>query len=83
VERHVVENVLLGGELYHRTSVEAHGRSDTAFNLGTVIDFSDQHHILFSAGRSLDGPTDFQTYIAYQFTCGPELFRSGTSAPQP
>ena len=83
VERHLVENVLLGGELYHRTSMEAGGRSDTAFNLGTVIDISDQHHILFSAGRSIDGPTDFQTYIAYQFTFGPELFHSGTGAPQP
>jgi hypothetical protein len=83
VQRHVIENVLLGGELYHRTPVEAHGRSDTALNLGTIIDFSDQHHILFSAGRSLEGPTDFQTYIAYQFTFGPELDRSRTGAPQP
>ena len=83
VQRPLLENVLFGGELYHRTSMEAGGRSDTAFNLGTAIDISDQHHILFSAGRSLDGPTDFQTYIGYQLTFGPELFHSGTGATLP
>jgi hypothetical protein len=43
--------------------------------------------LLFSAGRSIDGPTDFQAYIAWQFTFGPEFFhsisrsfRSGASA---
>ncbi len=52
------------------------GRDDTAFNVGTVIDFTENHHLLFSAGRSIDGPTDFQLYVAYQFTFGPELFHS-------
>jgi hypothetical protein len=49
--------------------------------------FSDHQHLLFSAGRSIDGPTDFQAYIAWQFTFGPEFFhsisrsfRSGASA---
>jgi len=83
VQRHVVEKVRLGWELYHPNINEAGGPGDTAFNLGTIFDFNDQHHILFSAGRSIDGPTDFQTYIAYQFTFGPELFHSGTGAPQP
>jgi hypothetical protein len=76
VQRQAVEHVVIGGELYHRTSTEAGGRSDTAFNLGTVVDFSDEHHILFSAGRSLDGPTDFQTYIAYQLAFGPDFVAS-------
>jgi hypothetical protein len=47
----------------------------TAFNVGTVIDFSEQHHLLFSAGRSIDGPTEFQCYIAYQFTFDNSLFQ--------
>lgn len=68
-------NILIGGEIYHRTSTQVGEPDDTAFNLGTVIDFSEHQHLLFSAGRSLDGPTDFQAYIAYQFTFGPELFR--------
>ena len=55
---------LLGGEIYNRTTMTTGGRDDTAFNLGTVIDFTGHQHLLFSAGRSIDGPTDFQCYIA-------------------
>ena len=36
--------------------------------VSTVYDFSEAHHLLFSAGRSLSGPTDFQCYLAYRFT---------------
>lgn len=72
----VKDNVLIGGEIYHRTASVIGGRDDTAFNLGTVIDFSEHQHLLFSAGRSIDGPTDFQCYIAWQFTFGPEFFHS-------
>ncbi len=72
----VLNNVLVGGEIYHHTSVEVGGQGDTAFNLGTVIDFTEHQHLLLSAGRSIDGPTDFQAYIAWQFTFGPELFHS-------
>jgi hypothetical protein len=68
------ENILLGGEIYHRTTMETGGRGDTAFNLGAVIDFTEHQHLLFSAGRSIDGPTDFQCYIAWQFTFGSEVF---------
>jgi hypothetical protein len=68
----ILKNVLVGGELSQSTVPEVGGRTDTAFNLGTVIDFSDNHHLLFSAGRSIDGPTEFQAYIAYQLTFGPE-----------
>ena len=67
-------NLLLGGEVYHRTSMQTGERDDTAFNLGTVFDFNEHHHLLFSAGCSIDGPTEFQMYIAYQLTFGPELF---------
>ena len=72
----VSKSVLLGAEVYHRTAMEIGGPADTAFNLGAVIDFSDRHYLLFSAGRSIAGPTEFQAYIAYQFTFGPGLFHS-------
>jgi hypothetical protein len=65
----VLTNVLVGVELYHQTLAEADFPNEgTAFNVGTVIDFTENHHLLFSAGRSIDGPTAFQCYIAYQFT---------------
>ncbi len=43
---------------------------------GSVIDFSKHQPLLFSAGHSLGGPTDFQACIAWQFTFGPEVFHS-------
>jgi hypothetical protein len=73
----VWRNLLIGGEIYHRTSMQSGERDDTAFNLGTVFDFNEHHHLLFSAGRSVDGPTEFQMYVAYQFTFGSELFHRG------
>jgi len=71
LQRHIRKDVLLGAELYHRTAMETGGRGDTAFDIGTVVDFSDHHHLLFSAGRSVCGPTRNQFYIAYQLTFGP------------
>jgi hypothetical protein len=36
--------------------------------LGLVLDFTEHHHLLFSAGRSIVGETTFQGYLAYQLT---------------
>ena len=76
LQKQIRKNILLGGELYHSTAMQTGGRGDTAFNLGTVIDFTEHQHLLFSAGRSIDGPTDFQCYMAWQFTFGPEVFHA-------
>jgi hypothetical protein len=67
----ITDRVLLGGEIYHRTATTIGQQADTAFNLGTVIDFSNHHHLLFSVGRSIVGATEFQVYAAYQLTFGP------------
>lgn len=76
VQRQVTKKIAIGAEIYHRTTMETGGRGDTAFNIGTVMDFTEHQHLLFSAGRSIDGPTDFQCYVAWQFTFGPEFFHS-------
>jgi len=76
VQRQVTKEVLIGAEVYHRTTMEISGRGDTAFNIGTVIDLTENQHLLLSAGRSFDGPTDFQVYIAYQITFGLKAFHS-------
>ncbi len=77
LQKQVLPNVLIGAEVYHQSLLETDfPNSGTAFNVGTVIDFTEHQHLLFSAGRSIDGPTDFQCYIAWQFTFGPEFFHS-------
>ena len=57
--------------------MEKPGCWPTRQKLGTVYDFSEDHHLLFSAGRSIDGPTDFQCYVAYQWTFDNSLFHLG------
>jgi hypothetical protein len=75
LQKQVTHNIAIGAEVYHQTALQPDfPNTGTAFNLGTVIDLSDNHHLLFSVGRSIDGPVDFQCYIAYQFTFDNSLF---------
>jgi hypothetical protein len=61
----------LGAEIFHETEKEEGGKSDTRFNVGTLFDFSPTYHLLLSAGRTIQGPSGFQAYIAFQITTGP------------
>jgi hypothetical protein len=61
----------VGAELYHTTPEGPGAESDTRFNLGSTFDITDNHHLLFSAGRSVVGSCLFQGYFAYQLTFGP------------
>ena len=74
LQKQVFTNTLVGAEIYHQTAQQIGGCDNTAFNIGTVIDITEQHHLLFSVGRSIDGPVDFQCYIAWQFTFDNSLF---------
>lgn len=51
VQRDVTKYITLGTEVFHQTPSEAGGESSTGFNAGAIINFSDVHHILLSAGR--------------------------------
>ena len=71
VQRKIVEHVAAGIEIFHTTPKEVYGESETRFNVGLIVDFTDSQHLLFSAGRGLQGSNDFQGYLAYQLTFGP------------
>jgi hypothetical protein len=61
-----------GLEIFHETSQHEGTPGQNRFNVGAVIDVTDLHHILLSAGRALDaGAPAFQWYLAYQLTTGP------------
>jgi hypothetical protein len=70
VQRRIIEGFSLGTEVFHQTRREPGSERDTRFNVGSVIDISDEHHVLLSAGRGLTGPNLFQAYLAYQITLG-------------
>jgi hypothetical protein len=67
LQRKVSEPIALGAEVY----VTAPLNGDAAqiqLNLGTVVDFSDEHHLLLSAGPSFGTSAEAQAYLAYQLT---------------
>lgn len=69
LQKQVTTNLLVGVEIYHQTLYQADfPNQGTAFNIGAVYDFSEHRHLLFSAGRCMDGPIGFQCYLAYQWT---------------
>lgn len=75
LQKQVLPNLALGAEIFHQTASQPDFPNEgTGFNIGAVYDFSEHRHLLFSAGRSIDGPSDFQCYIAYQFTFDNHLF---------
>ena len=67
-EHEMSKNLSLGAEIFYQTASEAGGDSDLGFNLGAIINFSDLHHLLLSAGRDLSGPNNASFYAGYQLT---------------
>jgi hypothetical protein len=68
----------LGAEVYWTSPADAGAGHEVGFNVGTVIDATEHHHVLASVGRDLLGPVVVQGYLAYQLTFG-----VGKDAPTP
>jgi hypothetical protein len=71
VQRDITKHLTLGAEVFHQTPNEKDGESSTGFNAGAIINFSDLHHLLLSAGRSFSGPNTASFYVGYQLIIGP------------
>jgi hypothetical protein len=68
LQRDLNTHLTLGAEIYHETSMALGDDGHTAFNIGGYFNFDDHNHILFSAGRDIQGPNRFFSYLAYQLT---------------
>ena len=71
VQREISKALTLGGELIYRTADTDDGDNSFGFNVGTIVNLTGNHHVLFSAGRDFSGPNRFSSYLGYQFTFGP------------
>jgi hypothetical protein len=60
--------VSLGGELYYETADNEEATSSGGFNIGGFINISENHHLLFSCGKTIAGSGAVTGYIGYQFT---------------
>ena len=66
---HLTKALHIGTEAFYETSTASGEKQESGFNVGGIYDFSDDYHLLFSAGRGLnDAKTSNQlsTYLALQ-----------------
>ncbi len=83
LQNQVMTNLAVGLEIYHQDIYQSDfPNRGTAFNFGAVYDFTDQHHLLFSAGRSFGSAVRFQCYLAYQYTFDNSIFHPGKHGPE-
>jgi hypothetical protein len=68
VQRRLSDLAALGTEVFYTTADRIDGSGNLRFNVGLVLDLTEHHHLLFSAGRSIVGENVFQGYFAYQLT---------------
>ncbi len=66
----VAEWLTVGAELFHLTPATTEGQSETGYNLGAIIHFSERHHVIGSAGTDVRGPASFFCYAGYLITWG-------------
>ncbi len=72
LQKDLNKTLTLGGEFYYKTASRTDIGDSEGFNLGAIINFTENHHLLISAGQDIHGPNYFQYYIGYIFTFGPK-----------
>jgi len=68
LQRDLSKWVTLGGEVFYRTPDKIDGRSGLGLNGGGQVNFTSNHHLLFSSGTDVYGPRHLTAYIGYQWT---------------
>jgi len=71
LQRKVSRRVAIGGEIFASTASQEGGSGSSGYNLGAVLDVTEEHHVLVSAGRNLSGGSETHFYVGYQLTVGP------------
>jgi hypothetical protein len=67
LQRELIGKLLLGTEAY--VTIPTNGDPvETQLNLGLVVNFTERHHLLASAGPAFGGDARAQWYLAYQLT---------------
>lgn len=71
LQRQITDDFVLGAEVFHQTADEVGGPDSTGFNVGGVLDLTENHHFLLSVGRGVrnaDETNRFSFYVGYQLT---------------
>ncbi len=70
IQRDITKWLTVGGEMFYQTPPVRDGKYQTGYNLGAIINITDNHHFMFSTGSDIHGPNLFSFYAAYQLTWG-------------
>lgn len=71
LEHDIGKRLTVGMEVFHATPSKQDGESETGYNIGAIVSFSDTHHFICSAGSDIRGPARFLFYAAYFLAWGP------------
>ena len=71
IQKEVRPGLTVGAEIFHETAQFDGGRSATKMNVGVIWDLDEIRHVLASVGPTIQGPTGYQAYLAFQLTFGP------------
>jgi hypothetical protein len=72
LQRDIANWLTIGGEVIHQTPSTRDGEYQTGYDLGALVNLSDEHHVIFSAGSDIHGQNLFRCYVAYLLTWGPK-----------
>ena len=73
LQRDISKSLTIGGEIFGSTRPAVDEGGSYGFNVGAIINLSDEHHILLSTGRDIHGPNTLTAYAAFQWTFGPSF----------
>jgi outer membrane putative beta-barrel porin/alpha-amylase len=71
VQRAMSAQLTVGAELFTQTRDADDAKARTGFNVGAIVNVTDDHHLLFSVGSDINGDNRVSAYLAYQYTFGP------------
>jgi hypothetical protein len=70
LQRDLSKVLTLGAEIFSFSPKMDGGPNETGLNAGAMINLSEEHHILLSAGGDTNGPNTHFAYAAFQWTIG-------------
>ena len=68
VQYKIADHFTLGGEVFYYSPYSRGAEYEIGANLGTIIDFNENWHLLFSIGRDIKGSQILFSYLAIQIT---------------
>jgi len=70
LQRDFSKLITLGTEIFYFSPKTEGGPEETGLNAGLIINFSEEHHLLFSAGGDTSGPNAHFAYASFQWATG-------------